>query len=216
MNNAYTIIAVVLVSVFGFTHGASAEFFQCAFLQEKYRSGKPNKASCAMSPEKVYSTKDYTPPKNEHCEVKPVYSYEDLEEVGVDISKGTVSWIQTTGLTEEAKPIQKQYLIKEGTSEEEANKQVNAPAIQKRQTFKIVAHHKSYDKIQIDEITEKFIDQQKLLPQHNLIFSNDFYLFHMYIPESTTEAILLEPDEIMGNSWVRVRFGKCRKLSGRP
>lgn len=213
MNIAYSIIAVVLASIFGFTHGASAELFQCAFLQEKYSSGKPNKAACAMSPEKVFSTKDYTPLKNEHCEVKPVYSYEDLEEVTIDLSKGTVSWIKTNALSEDAKPIQKKYDLEQGASEEEANRH---PIFQRREAFQILAHQHTNEQVWIDEVTQKVLEPPKLVPQHSLIFGNANNLFHMYIPESTTEAIILEPRAVMGNSWVNIRFGKCRKLSSRP
>ena len=169
-----------------------------------------------MSPEKVFSVEGYKPNANAHCEVKPVYSYEDIEEVIVDLNKDTVSWVRTIGLTEDAKPRQKKYYLEQGVSEEEANNRVNAPVILRPQVFPILAHHESNDKVWVDEITGKLIDPPRLVPQHNLIFGDDIYLFHMYIPESTTEAILLEPSTGKGNSWVDIRFGKCRKLSSRP
>src|SRR5262245_26906792 len=158
MKNVYTILAVVLVITFGVTHGVSAEIFQCAFLQDKYRSGKPNKAACAMSPEKVFSTQDYTPPKHEHCKVEPVYGYEDLEEVAIDLSKGTVSWTEASGLTEYAKPIQKQYYMEQGENEEEATRKANAPKVQKFHSFRIFAHERTNRTILVDEITEKRLD----------------------------------------------------------
>jgi hypothetical protein len=95
----FSIIFIIIISF-----PASAEIFECAFLQDKYASGKSNKASCSMLPEKVYSTKDYSPKKNEHCEVEAVSRYEDLEDVKIDTEKGVISWVEHSALTEDYKP----------------------------------------------------------------------------------------------------------------
>ena len=110
---------IVAISLFAFGSVAYADSFECAFIQEKYSSGKSNEASCSMLPEKVYSTKFYTPSRNNHCKVDSVYSFEDLLDVVVDTGKKAVGWIRHFGLTEEAKPKHKAYLLKEGVDEQE-------------------------------------------------------------------------------------------------
>ena len=78
-----------------------------------------------MLPEKVYSTKWHTPKRNEHCNVKSVYGFTDLNNVIVDTDKNFVMWNKHYGLTEDAKQRQRAYYIKQGKSEVEAGKAVN-------------------------------------------------------------------------------------------
>jgi hypothetical protein len=190
---------------------ASAATFECAFLQDKYASGKSNKASCSMLPEKVYSTKDYSPKKNEHCEVEAVYSYEDLENVKIDTEKGTVSWVEHTGLTDETKQKQKEYYLKQGKNAKEADEEVNIEH-RERQTYQIKGYHKSQQPIYFDPLMKKPFKPRKEVPAHTIIFADGTELFYLYIPESSGHAILLRPTGMMDSSWVEMKFGNCRKL----
>lgn len=186
-----------------------AQTFECAFLQDKYASGKTNKASCSMLPEKVYSTKGYTPKKNEHCDIDKVYLYEDIEDVVIDSKSGLISWTKHRGLTEDAKPKHKKYLIKKGHSEKEAVKRVNFENRQ-QESFIIKTHQTSKQRIFIDGVTGKILDPPKEVPEHNFIFTDGRSIFYMYIPESSGHAILMEPRGDAETSWVGMRFGKCR------
>ena len=188
---------------------AHAEIFECAFLQERYATGKPNKASCSMLPEKVYSTSRYTHKKTEHCNVESVYSYEDIEDVVIDTKQGVVSWKTHYGITEDAKPRQKKYYLKQGDSEEEANKKVNLEK-EEKEYFQIKSHLVSEQRIWIDDVTGKVLSPPKIVPEHNLMFTDGRSMFYLYIPESSGHAILLEPTGMADASWVSMRFGKCR------
>lgn len=205
------ILFLVLLFLVSISKTSSAQTFECAFLQDKYASGKPNKASCSMLPEKVYSTKWYTPKPSEHCDIENVYMYQDMEDVIVDTKAGVVSWTRHFGLTDDAKPKQKKYYMDKGDTEEEANKKVNSERRMK-ESFRIKAHYVSKQNIFIDDITGKALDPPKNIPQHSLIFSNNTWLFHMYIPESSGYAILMEPSGGADSSWVEMRFGRCRKV----
>lgn len=209
-NRTQTIFAFMFVLLLE-ANSARGECFECAFIQEKYSSGKPNEASCSMLPEKVYSTKWHTPRKDEHCDIKAVYSFEDLTDVMVDTDKESVIWTSHYGLTDEAKPKQKAYYIKQGMSEDEADKKVN---FEKKDTqfFRIVTHYKSNTRIYFDEVTGKIFDPPKQVPEHTLILTNQHNLFYLYIPEASGHAILLRPTGNADSSWVNIRFGRCRKI----
>jgi hypothetical protein len=211
MKNIWNVFIFVVVSILAFIGTGLAETFECAFLQDKYESGKSNKASCSMLPEKVYSTKDYTPKKNEHCEVIGVYLYEDLEDVKIDTEKSTVSWVEHTGFTEDAKKTQKKYYLKEGKSAKEADKDVNIEH-REHETYRITAYYKSQDLLRFDAVMKKVFDPPKKVTVHTIIFTNGTQLFYLYIPESSGYAILLQPSELENSSWVDMRFGNCRKL----
>jgi hypothetical protein len=103
--------AVIASSIWFFVSSSFSQTFECAFIQEKYKSGKPNKAACSMLPEEVFSTGRHTPRKNEHCEITEVYNFEDFEDVIIDTKSKLITWTKHLGLTEDAKLVQKEYYI---------------------------------------------------------------------------------------------------------
>ncbi len=204
---------VVSIAVtFIYVTSSSGEVFECGFTQEKFPNGKPNIASCSMLPEKVYSTKWDMPKNYEHCKVEPVYLYEDLEDVIINTEKRTVTWTKHTGVTQEAIQEFKKHYIKEGASEKEAENKVNNIEKKETEKFKIVFHHKSSQSIFFDEITKKLYDPPKKVPQHTFIISDNYNIFYIYLPESSGHTILLKPDGMADDSWVKMQFGRCRKL----
>ncbi len=186
-----------------------AKVFECAFLQDKYASGKPNKASCSMLPEIVFSDKWHTPKKNEHCKVDTIHAYRDIEDVIIDTESGSVTWKTRFGLIDEAKPRQKKYYIEKGDSEEEAEKKVNSET-EKLEYFKIKSYHVSQQNIRYDEVTRSFRESPKKALEHNLMFTDGNGILYLYIPEASWHAILFEPNGMTGSSWVGMRFGRCR------
>jgi hypothetical protein len=50
----------------------------------------------------------------------------DLTDVIVDTNSKTVSWTRHYGLTEDSKPQQKAYYLKQGVNEKEAEERVNS------------------------------------------------------------------------------------------
>jgi len=153
VNKAYAIlVGVLVISGLGLDSVVQGQTFECAFIQDKYSSGKPNKASCSMLPENVFSS--HAPRKDEHCKVEAVYLFEDLTDVKVDTSRKRVFWTRHGGLTENAKPKQKAYYLNQGLNEKEAEKKVNYEN-KIKESFVIIAHHKSNTRIYIDEVTGK-------------------------------------------------------------
>ncbi len=212
MINKANIISAIMFVLLLITQYAHGESFECAFIQEKYSSGKSNQASCSMLPEKVYSTKWHTPRKNEHCEVKAVYSlFDDLTDVIVNTDKKSVIWTNHLGIIDDAKTKQKANYIKQGMSEDKADKKVNFEK-KDMEYFKIVTHYKSNTRIYFDEVTGKAFHPPKEVPEHTLILSNKHSLFYLYIPEASGHAILLAPRGEADSSWINIRFGKCRKI----
>ena len=191
---------------------AKALEFECAFIQDKYKNGKPNKASCSMLPEKVFSSALYTQDKSEHCKVEEVYSYEDLEDMIVDTNRKNVIWTKHFGLSDYGKQQMKESYIKKGMDEKEADVKVNFER-KDLETFDIVSHVKSDTTIYYDEITKKLFTPEKKVPEHTLIIKNKRKLLYLYIPEASGNSIILEPAGIMDASWIGIRFGRCRKIN---
>ncbi len=183
-------VGTVSLAICLLTTLAWGEIFECAFIQEKYPSGKPNQASCSMLPENVYSTSGYTPQKWEHCKVDRVHSYEDLIDVKVDTNEKRVQWNKHFGLAEHAKASQKAFYMKKCSTERDAEEKVNFEGMN-HESFTISAYHKSKMRIYCDDIATKAFDPPKEVPQHNLILVNNTYLFYLYIPEVLGHAILL-------------------------
>ena len=190
--------------------------FECSFLQDKNPLGKPNEASCSMMPEKVFYTNNYIPQISEHkkhCKVTDVYTYQDYKNFIIDIELNTISWDEHTGMVEKAKPSYKKYLIeKRGYSEKSANKNIKDIGAVTHHKFSINKHHITKKKIYKDSITGKFYKPPKEVPEHSFIFSDDIYLYHLYVPEASGHAILTSPTGTEDASWINIKFGKCRKL----
>ena len=74
----------------------------------------------------------------------------------------------------------------------------------------IKSHLVSEQRIWIDDVTGKVLSPPKIVPEHNLMFTDGRSMFYLYIPESSGHAILLEPTGMADASWVGMRFGKCR------
>lgn len=189
-----------------------ADKFECAFIQDKYRNGKPNQASCSMFPEDVFSTIYYAPKPWQHCNIDSVDFYMDLEEVEINTDSNLVKWTLHYGFTEDAKEEHKEYLIKKGgVSPKEAENRVNAER-KEEVFFRIVSKHTSKQRIYIDSITKKIYDPPKFIDQHHLIIENKNHTYVIYIPESSGHAILHENTGNEENSWIKILFGKCRKI----
>ncbi len=189
-----------------------AQVFECAFLQDKYASGKSNKASCSMLPQKVFSKKGNTPKKSEHCNIEKIYLYEDIEDVLINTKTGVITWTIQEGLTADAKKILKQKYIKDGFSEEQADKEINSINSERelREHFEIKSHYVSEQEIWLDEVTGKVLKSKRRVPEHNLMFTDGISIYYMYIPEFSGHAILFKPTGMANSSWVNMSFGKCR------
>ena len=146
-----------------------------------------------MLPEIVYSKNQYRPKRTQHCHVRNVHSYEDIEDVVIDTAEKVVTWKKHYGLTEEAKSLEKRFYIDEGHSEEEANEKVANYERVSGSSFQIKSHFVSEQDIFLDGVTGKLLTPPIIEPEHNLMFTDGIYLFYLYIPESTGHAILFEP-----------------------
>lgn len=203
-------LACVTILYFSMPLSLYAETFECAFIQDKYSKGKSNMASCSMLPEKVYSTKWHSPDKGEHCNIKEVLRYEDIEDFLVEIDAGYVTFVKHIGYTDDAKQRLKEHYIQEGRSQAEAEKSVNSE--NKFEEFALIKSHTvSQQTIDLDSVTLKRLDLPRKIPEHHFILDG-MSTYYLYIPESSGHAILIEPTGMEDCSWVNIRFGKCRKI----
>jgi hypothetical protein len=204
------VVSVALLSQLSTAQGAA---FECAFIQDKYPTGRPHKATCAMLPEHVFALQGYTPKPSDHCEVDVIHGFEDLIDMHIDTQQPTVVWTEHRGLIEAAKPKQRDYLMKEqGYSRQKAEREVAGYDHKDKRSFAVVAYHLYLERIHVDPVTRQLLEPPREVPAHTLILSNRYNLYYLYIPESTGHAILLYPAGNGESSWVGIRFGKCRKL----
>ena len=98
---------------------------KCAFLEDFHEGALSNKLTCAMSPDKVFSSKTRKYRKEEYCKHEGVFSAEELKNFTVDFKKNRVSYTSTSELTPSALIEMKRYYMKEGKSEKEAERLIN-------------------------------------------------------------------------------------------
>jgi len=200
------ILALTLLTI---TTQPYAQGFQCSFIQEKFSGGKPNTASCSANPEVVYRTKFNQPKSSDHCDVEAVYSYTDLENVLINPDIKLVTWTEKYGLTEDAKIKQKAYYIRKGDTEESATKKVSHTRSDE-ESFEITSYVKSHSAIFWDAISRKSYEPYKKSPVHNFVIQGIYESYLLTIPEATMQATLIKSTGDEQNSWVNLRFGKCR------
>jgi hypothetical protein len=87
-------ISILLAAATAFiaSSTANAQIITCGFFVENAPNGKSNEASCAMSPEEVYSNRNYTLERWQHCDVDPAYGMIEYHDVRVDLEGRSVTW----------------------------------------------------------------------------------------------------------------------------
>ena len=194
--------------------GWSADFPRgliCAFLVENSRSGKPNEATCAMSPEHVFSSQryPYTGKPWEHCDVNRIYAREEWRNFKVDLKNNIVTFRWVYQLSDYAKPRQRKFYIKEGDTAEEANRKINSVRMQDRE-YDINFRHLSKRRIYVDPITKEHLNPPKTVPQYMIGFGDEISEYVLHYAKGIPETIITSPKGNGTHSWINMRFGKCR------
>jgi hypothetical protein len=200
---------VLALLVVGWPTVVAATIIQCGFYVENDPIGKSNQASCGMSPEAVYSTQGNRKNSWDHCKVKKPYAMHEIHDMRVDLKDHIVTWTRKYSLTDHGKIAQKRYYIKKGATPEVAEKRVNRKR-DKKVTGIVLSKLKFTRLLHYDPITQKSFDPPKKAPQHLIVLSDGTTTQVLHFAEGIAEAILTEPTGNIENSWINMRFGKCR------
>jgi len=189
-----------------------ASEFECAFIEEKYKGGASNRAECTSNPQAMKLWANPTLPKKwEHCKNEEVYSYADL--VDFYINESMISWTKKVGATEYAKQNNKEYWLKLGYSERDAQKNADIFAKTKefREEFPVKHHFVGEEAIVWDSMKQKPYDKPLEGECHIFIFGDNKTTYSLYIPHNN-KAILSIYIAIAEDSTIWLRFGECRKV----
>jgi hypothetical protein len=153
------------------------------------------------------------PKKWEHCKHDEVTVYNDL--VNFFINESIASWTKKTGATEYAIQDHKEFWLKQGYSEKEAQKNTNIFAATKefQKKFPVKHHYTGKESIVWDSIKQKpfDLDNPPKGECHIFIFGDDKNVYSLYIAHNN-KAILSTYIAIEEISAIKLKFGKCRKI----
>ncbi len=186
---------------------------ECAFLLERSKNGKSNKAACAYTAEKVFTRpgKSHLYPRTELCSVDDVTAGHDYENFIVDFKKNKITYDEIYKISDFYKPIMKRYYIKKGKSDAEADKEVNFLPKPKKYIHRINKVLVSTRLYYRDPITKKFLSPPKKVRTFNVLYKDSLDELHtLSYAENIPEAIITSFTGNAKNSWTNLIFGKCR------
>jgi hypothetical protein len=188
--------------------------YECGFIAEKSLNGKSTSASCSLSPEIAFSTREPPRPPWDHCNVERVYGYSDLTIFVIDIERRTVSWTEQIGLIDSAKERQVAFYIEEeGMSKSAAERRVSTTIDPLRHHYQISHTEKIVDVLFYDEITGTLFDTPARFPARLIVFGDGSRNnFSLYVAGASDHAILSQYASIKEAAWVSLRFGRCRRI----
>jgi hypothetical protein len=205
------VVVAAATAIFLFCNPAYSESkypkgIKCLFSMEEYPKGKSNQASCAMMSEIVYSTRHYKKPRNEHCDIKTVYSIQKFEKFYIDFQNNRISYDDVYYLSEHGQKQQKAFYIKKGDTEEVAEKRVKFRR-KKNVKFGIDEIFFTNNTIYMDPKTGEYLKDNHLNEIiYNVVFGGRIF----QLGENSPEAIISQFSSNGRNSWLGIRFGKCK------
>jgi hypothetical protein len=189
----------------------AATEFECGFVYEKTKGGKSSDASCSYNGEYVFGTPSLPFPASEHCKTEPTHKYKDFVNFRIDLLAKDITWDTHIG----SSPFRvleriEYYMRTEKLSREEATRKAQV-TYNIQSGFKIFNVNKIYDTYFNDEITQADLKTPKYVPAYLITFGDKGSNYSIYIAGQSGRAILSKYDsDHTGNSWVNLRFGKCR------
>ncbi len=222
-----TIVLAVAAILVGNSYGFSqqvvhdARGFECGFIYDKTKRGKSGDASCSYTGERVFGIAHSLPPW-EHCKTEQVFDFKDVK-LRIDFEANNVVWEQQEGLAPFAIPQMIDYYMREEhIGREEAARKVNKPPPPWKQiplTYEIFHVYKGEAFVSSDPITQTLPKEPKYMPVYTVTFGTNYKLpgndlYSLFIPDNGIDgnAIMSHYVADGSDSWISMRFGKCRAL----
>lgn len=191
--------------------------FKCEFIQEKFKGGKPNEASCSGFPESTFGISKIPWDRNIHCDNETeVTFYKDFRNYVVDLDKKTIKYIEKSGITPHGIDGMIEYSKSKGdVDENQARKKYSKVREYVRTPYILYAH----------SFPQTFSDRgdsfkEKKTTSYIITYANpgnpgNEYLYTLYIPENG-KSIISEYIMFSGDmSWIKNKFGNCA-LTSKP
>jgi hypothetical protein len=195
--------------------------FKCEFVTEKFSGGKNSKSSCTATPEIIYGTINYTPPREVLCKYKSMMGdYWDYKDYIVDLNKKIISYKDEVGFTQDGIKRMTKSAMKnrKGESKQEIQRRYSTPHIYHTVTD-ILSSHSFIQKVNLSDSNNwKGENSTSYLISYKLKDRDESERFlTLYIPKNGSSIIseyLQTPNPDRGEgSWLSMKFGKCVQTS---
>lgn len=188
-----------------------AAAYRCTFEQGYRGTQKPNRSSCAMPPSEVFNftLRGIAPPKG-HCVAQPFEQsdYESIRDVVVDTLLNRVTWRRVEGVKPKYREALKEGLIENGWTEENAQSKAFEEETED-EVFQIFSYKAISVEHFYDARTMEIFKKPRSKTSHTVVFGDNFGAYYLYIPEVTSESILIAPRGETNGANVSLRFGYC-------
>jgi hypothetical protein len=213
----FKLLLAIAATMGSICHAAAqqAQQFECGFIYQKMEGGKSGSAACSYLGEKVFSRPRAPFSSKEHCQTEDNANYDDIMNFRVDFTTNTVAWDNQRGASPFFVPHMIEYYMRKEKLSKEAATEMVSRKVQGHYDFKILHTDKIFDITDVDEISKTPLREPVHTLAYLITFSNGISNYSLYISGKRGNAILSEyvgGDEDV--SWVNLRFGKCRKLTG--
>ena len=189
---------------------------ECAFLIERIKGGKANRASCGHSSEKIFSTarNPQSHPRAELCKMGYISSGLDYKNFIVDFDKNLITYDTVYKTSDFFKPEMEKYYLKMGKSKAEINQILNSKPKPNTNTATIKNVLISKRDLYRDQITKERYKPTKKIRSYMISYEDvigDIYT--LSYAENIPETIITSFVGNSENSWVNIRFGNCRMIN---
>jgi hypothetical protein len=175
----------------------------CSFRAEGFEGGKSNVASCAMTPQEVFSSNRRQQSAAEMCDQKSNAFQENYENYVVDLVAKTIIYDGVLIVSDFAKADYIQHGISKGDSREKATADANKKQV----------HQWSYDIDNVGvgvrqiyfKLTGGVYNPPKEMPTYIVRYGESTLYYTVGVPE----AMIVDATGNERHSWVGMRFGLC-------
>jgi hypothetical protein len=207
LKNIVVAAALLIFSSAAHSESKLPKGIKCLFSMEAYPEGKSNQASCGMSPEIIFSSRYNKKPRNQHCDIGSTYSVNKYEDFFIDFKRNVISYNAVSYLSNYGKKQQKAYYIKKGHTEDAAKKKVESRRKDKIMK-KIGEVFISQEALFVDPVTGEYLKKPKQQKIYNVFFEDKLFQMAEFVPQAIISYFATDK----GNSWLNMKFGKCKIL----
>lgn len=175
----------------------------CSFRAEGFEGGKSNLASCAMTPQEVFSTNGRQQSASEMCDQKSNAFQENYDNYVVDLPGRSVSYDGVLVVSDFAKADYIKHGMSKGDSREKATAAANDKPL-RAMSYPIDNVDMGVRQIYF-KLTGGVYNPPKEMPTYIVRYGESTLYYTVGVPE----AVIVDATGDERHSWVGMRFGLC-------